>query len=232
MNFFRSAAVPYIAPFAAFVSLLWLVSFLPLPGWMVQTVMIVVPAAILVAVLGADVRAGPAKSDISFAVRRWGSSTLLGIVVFVLWIGPDLLFPHYRSHWLFTSSFTGAGPAPPPSAALRGHPWLLVLRSIRAVAIVPVVEELFWRSWMMRWLIREDFLRVPLGALAPRAFWIVAVLFASEHGAYWDVGLAAGILYNWWMLRARSLGDLIVAHAITNFCLSLYVVASGRWEYW
>ncbi len=116
MNFFRSAAFPYIAPFATFVGLLWLVSFLPLSGWIVQAVMIIVPAAMLVAPLAA-----PARSGISFAVRQWGSSTLLGILVFVVWIGPDLVFPHYRSHWLFTNSFTGAGPAgtgaAPPSAA-------------------------------------------------------------------------------------------------------------------
>jgi membrane protease YdiL (CAAX protease family) len=58
------------------------------------------------------------------------------------------------------------------------------------------------------------------------------VLFASEHGAYWDVGLAAGVAYNWWMVRTRSLGDLILAHAVTNLCLSVYVIAAGKWEYW
>ena len=69
---------------------------------------------------------------------------------------------------------------------------VLALRLFRAVVIVPVVEELFWRAWLMRWLIDADFEKVPLGAYAPRAFWIVALLFASEHGPYWDVGLACG----------------------------------------
>ena len=59
-----------------------------------------------------------------------------------------------------------------------------------------------------------------------------ALLFASEHGAMWDVGLAAGLLYNFWMRRTRSLGDLILAHAVTNACLSAYVLSRGRWEYW
>ena len=84
----------------------------------------------------------------------------------------------------------------------------------------------------MRWLISPDFTKVPLGAYSAGAFWMVAVLFASEHGSYWDVGLATGILYNWWMIRTRSLGDLILTHAVTNACLSLYVVAAGKWEYW
>jgi CAAX prenyl protease-like protein len=94
------------------------------------------------------------------------------------------------------------------------------------------VEELFWRGWLMRWLIAADFRSVPLGAYTAQAFWVVAVLFASEHGAYWDVGLLAGIAYNWWMLRTRSLGDLILAHAVTNACLSAYVIVARKWEYW
>ncbi len=60
----------------------------------------------------------------------------------------------------------------------------------------------------------------------------MALAFASEHGPYWDVGLLAGILYNWWMLRTKSLGDLICAHAVTNACLSLFVITAGKWEYW
>lgn len=64
------------------------------------------------------------------------------------------------------------------------------------------------------------------------AFWVVAVLFGVEHGPLWDVGIVTGVLYNWWMVRTRSLGDLILVHAITNACLSAYVLASGKWEYW
>jgi hypothetical protein len=28
------------------------------------------------------------------------------------------------------------------------------------------------------------------------------------------------------------LGDLILAHAVANACLSAYVVVAGKWEYW
>jgi len=103
---------------------------------------------------------------------------------------------------------------------------------IRSVVIVPITEELFWRGWMMRWLIKPDFERIPLGAYAAGSFWMVAVLFAAEHGSYWDVGLAAGIIFNLWMVRTKSLGDLILAHAVTNAGLGAYVIAAGKWEYW
>ena len=84
----------------------------------------------------------------------------------------------------------------------------------------------------MRWIISPRFEQIKLGAYGAASFWITAVLFASEHGAYWDVGLIAGVAYNWWMIRTKSLGDLILAHAVTNGCLCAYVVATHHWEYW
>jgi CAAX prenyl protease-like protein len=166
-----------------------------------------------------------------FQVLNLGSTLGIGVLVFALWIGPDLISPNYRHHWLFENSLMGQARGSLSSLA-QAQPAVLFFRSVRAVVIVPVVEELFWRGWLMRWLISPRFETVPLGAWSAQAFWIVAVLFASEHGSYWDVGLAAGIIYNWWMLRTKSLGDLILAHAVTNGCLCAYVIAFGKWEYW
>ena len=171
------------------------------------------------------------RPALDFRVRHWSGTVALGIGVFVLWIAPDLLFPGYRSHWLFSNGITGSvtkGLSDSDAVNLG----VLTLRALRAVIIVPIIEELFWRAWLLRWLILPDFSAVPLGTYAPQAFWIVAILFAAEHGPFWDVGLACGILYNWWMVRTKSLGDLILAHSITNACLSAYVVAAGKWEYW
>jgi CAAX prenyl protease-like protein len=109
---------------------------------------------------------------------------------------------------------------------------VLTLRMVRAVVIVPIIEELFWRAWMMRWIIEQDFRSVPMGTYTLQSFWIVAVLFASEHGPYWDVGLIAGVVYNWWLVRTKNLGDTILAHALTNFLLGAYVIGTGKWEYW
>ena len=158
-------------------------------------------------------------------------SVLVGVGVFAIWIGPDLLFSGYRQHWLFQNSLTGFIEPSSPASVLTS-PLVLWARIIRAVVLVPIIEELFWRAWLMRWLIAPRFEKVALGTYSAAAFWTTAVLFASEHGPYWDVGLAAGIIYNWWMVRTRSLGDCIVAHAVTNACLCAYVVATSHWEYW
>ena len=158
-------------------------------------------------------------------------SVIVGLGVFVIWIGPDILFPAYRQHWLFQNALTGRLVSPLPESVLTS-PLVLWSRIIRAVLLVPIIEELFWRAWLMRWLISPKFQHVPLGAYNRMAFWTTALLFASEHGPYWDVGLVAGIVYNWWMVRTRSLGDCILAHAVTNACLCGYIVATRHWEYW
>jgi CAAX prenyl protease-like protein len=174
-----------------------------------------------------------ARPALDFRVRQWAGTIAMGVGVFVMWIAPDLLFPGYRSHWLFSNSLLGSGSlASGIPEAERSNLAVLLLRGMRASLIVPIIEELFWRAWLMRWLINPDFSKVPLGTYARQAFWIVAAMFAVEHGSFWGVGLACGILYNWWMVRTKSLGDLILAHGITNACLSLYVVAAGKWEYW
>jgi len=172
-----------------------------------------------------------ARPVMDFRMQNWGASVLVGVAIFILWIAPDLLFVQYRSLFLFDNSVVGTARSSLTEAARHDVP-VLFLRTLRAVAIVPIVEELFWRGWLMRWVINNDFERVPLGAYSALSFWAVALLFASEHGPYWDVGLVAGILFNWWMIRTKSLGDLILAHAVANACLSGYVIAAGKWEYW
>ena len=215
-------SVRYIAPFAIFLALLALAPRLGIdPKWEA-------PARVLVL---AVVCAVCWPRELALRPTRWIPSILVGIAVLLLWIAPDLLIPGYRNLPLFSNSLVGHTHSSLPPDALRSA-WVLFWRTTRAVVIVPIIEELFWRAWLMRWLIDNDFRRVPLGAYAPLAFWLTAVLFASEHGPYWDVGLLAGIVYNAWMIRTKSVGDCILAHAVTNGLLSVYVIAAGQWQYW
>jgi CAAX prenyl protease-like protein len=157
-------------------------------------------------------------------------SLLVGLGVFLLWIAPDLFWPGYRSHWLFQNPLTGRlGVLDEPA---RSDALFLVFRTLQAVVVVPIVEELFWRGWLMRWLIDADFERVRLGSYTPWSFWLTAALFASEHGPHWDVAFAAGLAYNAWMIRTRRLADCILAHAATNAALCAYVIGWGKFEYW
>ena len=212
-------AVPYVLPFGVFIGLLAIQSVVPVPA----PVRFLVSIAAILAVSLPVLRVGPSRPLLSI---------LLGLAVFVIWIGPDLISPDWHRFILFNNGIVGhpAGNTPPAS---KNDPVFLFFRIAISVIAVPILEELFWRGWLMRWLIdSNDFTRVALGTYTPLAFWLVAVLFASEHGSFWDVGLLTGIIFNWWMVRTRNLWDCIIMHAVTNAALAAYVVLCGQWQYW
>lgn len=213
----------YVVPFAAFalVVLAW-------PGWPASPRLdAVVRTVVLLAVIWLF-----AKPVLSFRMTRPLATVGIGIAVFLLWIAPDQIMPGYRDSILFQNGITGKLTSS-MAVEVRSDPIVLGLRFLRATLIVPIVEELFWRGWLGRWLDRmEDFQGVPLGQFSTFSFVATMVLFGAEHGPYWEVGLAAGAIYNWWMMRTKSLGDLIWCHAVTNGCLSIWVLATGQWNYW
>jgi CAAX prenyl protease-like protein len=215
----RHPAVPYVFPFLIFIALLALQQIVPVPAW----VRFAVSMAAILIVSRPALRGAPSKPFLSI---------LVGIAVFIIWIAPDLISPAWHHTLLFDNAVVGhpAGNTPPAS---KNDPIFLFFRIAISVIAVPVLEELFWRGWLMRWIIDSNhFERVPLGAYAPAAFWVVALLFASEHGSFWDVGLLAGVVFNWWMVRTRNLWDCILAHAVTNGILAVYVIGAGQWQYW
>jgi CAAX prenyl protease-like protein len=167
---------------------------------------------------------------IDWKPRNWLGSILIGLVVIAIWVAPDALWPGYRMHWLFNNQFFKPSSSLP--AGYTESTMVLIFRTIRAVVLVPIIEELFWRGWLIRWLINPDFEKVALGAYQFGAFVIASLLFASEHGSYWEVGLICGLIYNWWMVRTKSLADLTLTHAVSNAALSAYVIIGGHWEYW
>ena len=204
------------------MGLLALAPVWPFSGVADQLARIAIVGAVLLAV---------SRPVIDLRVQRWAATLCMGGLIFVVWIAPDLVFPGYRRLWPFDNAIVGSAHSS-LSAAGQNSPGVLALRTLRAAVLVPVLEELFWRGWLMRWLIARDFRAVALGAYTRTSFWVVAALFASEHGPYWDVGLAAGVLFNYWMIRTKSLGDLILCHAAANLLLSVYVIAARKWEYW
>jgi CAAX prenyl protease-like protein len=218
----RHPSIPYVGPFVLFLVLLMTAEYLrPLGAWEYPLRVIILSAALILL----------SRHVIDLRVRSFVPSVAVGVAVFGIWIAPDLLFPGYRDSILFSNPITGTLKSS-VDEVLRSDPMVLVFRTVRAVLLVPIIEELFWRGWLMRWLINPDFRQVPLGAYTAQAMIVSAALFASEHGPYWDVGLIAGLIYNWWMIRTKSLGDCILAHAVTNGVLSAYVIATGAWQYW
>lgn len=149
-------------------------------------------------------------------------SVLVGLSVFVAWILPEGLYPKL-----------GAAQAFDPTAYFTGvvlYVWIGV-RLIGSTVVVSVMEEIFWRGFLLRWIIKPDFEKVAIGTFTWPSFLLTSVLFASEHHR-WLVGLVAGMIYNILLYRTRSLFQCIIAHGLTNLALGIYVLMTGKWGFW
>ncbi len=140
----------------------------------------------------------------------------VGLVAIVIWIAIDPLYPKL-SH---------AAPFDP-----SGRYGFIAVRVFGAVAVVPLMEELFWRAFLIRWLVKEDFKSVPVGTFTWPSFLITVALFGAEHNQ-WLAGLICGALYNWLLYRTRCVWSCVVAHAVSNAALAAWVLVTGDWKFW
>jgi CAAX prenyl protease-like protein len=159
---------------------------------------------------------------------RWKFSweaVLAGVAVFVAWVGLDGLYPMLaeRSEGFNPNETFGAG-------SLLAIAFILV-RIAGSSLVVPPLEEIFYRSFIYRYLVKSDFLKIPLGHFEWRAFLIAGVVFGIAHYE-WLPGILCAFAYQGLVCRKDRLGDAITAHAITNFLLGLWVVTQGAYHFW
>jgi CAAX prenyl protease-like protein len=149
----------------------------------------------------------------------------LAFFVFAFWIAPQEFLG-------FAPRLDGFNPE-----MFSGQPvayWTtIVFRLLRLVVIVPLVEEIFWRGFALRYFIDERFYAVPIGAFSWFSFAVVTIAFGLSHSwADWIAALFTGALYNCVAYRTKSLSSCILAHAITNLLLGLWIMKTGQWGFW
>lgn len=149
-------------------------------------------------------------------------SIVVGLVILGLWVNLD-------AGWMLLGK-PGEG-YKPVNADGSLDPILIAFRIMGAALVVPIMEELFWRSFIQRWIHRPDFLALDPAQIGMRALLIASALFAVEH-QQWLAGLIAGLAYGGLYIYTRNLWAPILAHAVTNGALGVYVVMTGRWQFW
>ena len=147
----------------------------------------------------------------------------VGIAVFATWIAFD------RGWAAIESSRAGFVPLQSDG---RIDLTLAALRLAGLGFVVPIMEELFWRSFLLRWMESpRDFVTLDPRRVGMTPFLIGSVLFASEH-ALWFAGLVAGVSYTFVYMRSRNLWAAILSHAITNTTLGAWILATDNWRFW
>lgn len=116
------------------------------------------------------------------------------------------------------------------SAAL--YAWYAV-RIIGAVVVVSLMEELFWRDWLWRTMIApNDFKLAKVGEWDWRAFAVVTIAFAFVHGNWWLTSIVWAAMVGALLVYTKSIGACIIAHAVTNLLLAIYVLRTEDWAFW
>ena len=161
------------------------------------------------------------------AQRRPSARELLlavwvGLVVFYLWTQLD-------APWMRVGEAT-AGFRPVDGQGNVMWP-LAVVRWVGAALLVPVMEELFWRSFLMRWTERAQFETVDPQHVGLKAIVLSTFVFMLAH-TLWLAAIVAGLAYAWLYVRTGKLWVPIVAHAVTNGALGAWVVFTGNWGFW
>ncbi len=217
------AALARSIPFAAFMALLALRGYLPDSAhldsrWLYGLSVLVVGGLLAWYWRGYGELA---RQNLPSA-RETLLSIAVGLIVFGLWINLD-------APWMQLSE-ASAGFLP---LDLQGQPiWpLIALRWIGAALIVPVMEELFWRAFLMRWIESPSFETVDPRRIGLKAIALSTFVFMLAH-TLWLAAILAGLAYAWLYRRTGKLWCAVIAHAVTNGVLGIWVVKTGQWQFW
>jgi hypothetical protein len=224
----RYPIVAYVAPFILFIAFT-LIESRGWLGWGYEAVY-TTKTAVVAGSLWAFRRQYP-----PFSTSGIQMAAVLGAAGFVAWIALDWLqsaIPGLQP--LIKAIMQGGRAGYDPflgdgSAAARAA--FVVVRLTGLAMIVPIMEEVFWRGFLARYLIADDFRNVPQGTFTSTSFAIVTTAFASVHPEVL-AALAWGAVINWLYRKTANLWACVVMHAVTNGLLGAYILATGNWRLW
>lgn len=212
--------LPYVLPMGLFLALTFAEPYLPKAQY---PLVYAVKTLIVTAALIWASRAW--RHEIKFKGSILIPAIGAGIIGFLGWVGINEAIPfgHYGSRVGYN-----------PLDELERQ-WILPFLAVRLfgmVIIVPIMEEVFWRSWLLRYATNQDkWASLPIGTFSIAAFFVVCGLFAAAHPEWLVAFLFAALMAG--LLRyTKSLLACIIAHGVTNLALAGYVLFTDDWKYW
>lgn len=219
------AALARCIPFAAFIVLLALRGAVPEDGsWGIDPRWIYVLTVFVVSALLFAFRRdyGELFAQTRPTLLEAALASGVGLAVFALWINLDAPWMQIGTA---SASFV-------PIDAQGNLIWpLVIFRWIGAALLVPLMEEVFWRSFLMRWVQSPQFETVVPQQVGLRAIVLSTFVFTLAH-TLWLGAVIAGLAYALLYVRTGKLWVPVIAHAVTNGVLGIWVLTTGRWVFW
>ena len=110
------------------------------------------------------------------------------------------------------------------------RPWIAT-RVLGSVAVIPLVEELAFRGFLLGWIAAPGTRKVPANAWTWPAVLLSSLAFGATHSQF-VAGSLAGLAFAFARVWRGRLGDALLAHAIANAGVALAVLVGGRWNLW
>ena len=193
------------------------------------------------------------KVDIQWT--HTGLGVIVGVLGLVQWVGMDKLLQAVRNQ--FDDDWAGSffwellvsGVRPEDGidyvqtiAEPAGWGVFLafaVIRFLGPVLVVPLMEEVFWRDWLWRKFIAPNNWRLAKLGEPELIGWLGTSLAFSLVHPQRLVSVVWALMVAWLLIRTKSLGAVIIAHAVTNLLLGVYVLVAvfafgytSEWYFW
>ena len=166
---------------------------------------------------------------------RWAISfeaLIAGTLVFILWVALDVLYPKFsqpNDSWDLQKQFGS------PSVMV----WFFAgVRLVGSTLLVPMLEEVFYRSFLYRYILAPNWMFTAYNSFAVKPFLITSIVFGFTH-QQWLAGIVCGMIYQLLVIRTNRIADAITAHAVTNLLLGAWVITQGfgyadkpQWHFW
>lgn len=212
--------LPFVLPFAVYILLTGLDKTFE-PVYPIYYTIKIAAVTALIAILWRFIpEARPNRNGLGLAAA-------LGVVMTFVWVIGD----HFTPHFAFMGNRIGYNPF--QEIANPAARWVFIaVRFFGLVVIVPIIEEVFYRGFLLRFVTDiDDFRRVPIGRFTLAAFLFNVVFMASSHPEWLVAAIFSAAMCSL-IARTRNLFACIVAHGVTNLLLGVYVVQFHQWQYW
>lgn len=165
--------------------------------------------------------------EIKFEANWIVPSAVIGVILFVVWVGIQKNFEYPPLPFGDRTAFNPLTQIDDPAmrAAFFGF------RFFGLVLMVPLMEEIFWRSFLLRFITKPDFLSLKVGEFSTNALLIAAALFGLAHPE-WLPAVIFALAISLWLRYTKSLFAAIIVHVVTNLALGLWVVTQRDWTFW
>jgi CAAX prenyl protease-like protein len=222
----RRSAPAWLAYIAPLVVFLILSQFEMLLGPSKYPLLYAFKIAIVAGLTALLIRRG-AFPELKFDREYLPAAAGLGVVLCALWLGIDAFTPHIAA--------LGGRSGYDPWIHLK-HPAeiyaFLLVRFAGLVVVAPIIEEIFYRSFLLRFAIApSDFRSIPIGKFDLTACVFAVVVMAAGHPE-WLAAAFFSFAMNLMIYRTKSLFACVATHAATNLALGIYVIMAHAWQYW